>query len=90
MTTIPRGSMFWIDVILNRANDSGANISVLIEYRVNSTGAWTPFETLVFPPFYSSKSTSLITNNATGPAATLNVRATSTGANGTLLLNLGW
>jgi hypothetical protein len=90
MTTIPRGSMFWLDVILSRANDSGADISVLIEYRVNSTGAWTPFETLVFPAFYNSKSTSLITNSATGPAATLNVRATSTSATGTLLLNLGW
>lgn len=90
MTTIPRGSTFWIDVSLSRYNDTGVDIPVLIEYRVNSTGAWNTFETLSFPPYYTTKSTSIITNNATGPAATLNVRATSTSVSGTLLLNLGW
>jgi hypothetical protein len=90
MTTIPRGSYFWIDVSLSRYNDTGSAIPVLVEYRVNSTGAWNTFETLSFPAFYTTKSTSLIQNQATGPAATLNVRATSSSIGGTIYLNLGW
>jgi len=90
MTTIPRGGYFWIDVSLSRYNDTGSAIPVLIEYRVNNTGAWNTFETISFPSYYTTKSTSLIQNQATGPAATLNVRATSTSIGGTLFLNLGW
>jgi hypothetical protein len=91
MTTIPRGTSFWLDVRLNKANDTGVDITILIEYRVNSTGVWTAFETITLPPFYISRSSGIITNNATGPAATLNVRATPTGASGGVkLLNLGW
>ena len=79
-TTIPRNAYYWFRVDLNKANDTGSDITIVTEYRFDNTGAWTTYETLTIPPYYSGKTTTMAFNNNTGPLFNLNTRARSTTA----------
>jgi hypothetical protein len=91
-TTIPRNAYYWFRVDLNKYNDTGSDITIVTEYRFDNTGAWTTYETLTIPPFYTGKTTTMAFNNNTGPLLNLNTRARSTtaGINGMPTANLSF